>query len=124
MSEDVTITEAIEQLCSQLEDALKRRKGSKLHFRATSLEVEFAVVLKAKTKGPRGVRAWVLDNSGRTKTAATTTHKVKLVLTSVSPSDELSELTAWKGAPAGSAAAVEIVTAPDYEPPATPIGRS
>jgi Trypsin-co-occurring domain 2 len=84
MADNITITEALEQLRTQLEDAQRQGNGRELRFLAKSVEVELAVVFRSEKEGGGGVKAWFVDISGKAKTAGETTHRVKLILEPVS----------------------------------------
>jgi hypothetical protein len=98
VAKDVTISEAIKQLRTQLEEAqqqLAQRQGSGdkgLHFLTKSVELELAVVLKAETEAGFGFK-WFLDTSVKAKDADERTHKVKLVLEPKGPGGEPVEVS-------------------------------
>jgi hypothetical protein len=85
MAEDVTVADAIKQLRAQLDEAQREGAGKDLGFLTKSIELELGIVFRSEKEGSGGVKAWVLDISGKAKTGNEMTHKVKLVLEPVGP---------------------------------------
>jgi hypothetical protein len=83
LANDVTITEAIEQLRAQLEEAQRRGADQEIRFLTKSVEVEFTITFRTGIEGKAGTKAWFLDVSGNAKRDKESTHKVKLTLEAV-----------------------------------------
>src|SRR5262245_43598069 len=80
MAHDVTITEAIQRLREQLEEAQRQGSGHDIQFVAKDVEVELTIAFKTSIEGGAGVKAWFLDISGKGKRDEEASHKIKLVL--------------------------------------------
>lgn len=84
----VELTDAIEQIRSQLADAMEKGKGSPLAFRPGPVELEFEVAFSETGGGELGVRAYVISIGAKGEASRTVTNRVKLTLTPVSPAGE------------------------------------
>ena len=90
MSHDVTITEAIERLREQLEEAQRKSSGHEIQFVAKAVEVELTIAFKTSIEGGAGAKAWFLDISGKGQRDDESSHRIKLVL---EPRDKSNEPT-------------------------------
>lgn len=79
-NKNVELSDAIRNLRMQLEAAQLEGTEKKLRFLPKSVEVELTIVFKGEAEGSAGVKAWVLDVSGKAKASKETSHKIKLVL--------------------------------------------
>jgi hypothetical protein len=84
----VELTTAIEQIRSQLAEAMKEGKGSSLAFRPGPVELEFEVAFSATGGGEFGVKAYVLSIGAKGEVSREVTNRVKLTLTPVGPTGE------------------------------------
>jgi hypothetical protein len=84
----VELTTAIEQIRSQLADAMEKGKGSTLAFRPGQVELEFEVAFSATGGGEFGVKAYVLSIGAKGEISREVTNRVKLTLTPVGPMGE------------------------------------
>ena len=85
MTDNIEVSSAIKNLRAQLEDAQREGTDKKVRFLARTVEVELAIVFKGEAEGGAGVKAWLLDVSGKARTGSETSHKLKLILEPVGP---------------------------------------
>lgn len=74
------ITEAIEQLRSQLASAQEAGKDARLQFRITEVEMEFLVEVRKDAGGSGGVQLGVVKLGADAKVSQGTTHTLRLKL--------------------------------------------
>ncbi|MFD9484783.1 trypco2 family protein [Streptomyces sp. NPDC059991] len=74
------ITEAIEQLRTQLAQAQEYGKDARLQFRITEVEMEFLVEVRKDAGGSGGVRLGVVKLGADAKVSQGTTHRLRLKL--------------------------------------------
>ena len=84
----VELAAAIEQIRSQLADAMEKGKGSSLAFRPGRVELEFEVAFSATGGGEFGVKAYVLSIGAKGEVSREVTNRVKLTLNPVGPAGE------------------------------------
>ena len=82
----IGLADAISQVREELEVAIAAGAGSKLAFRAESVELEFEVALERVVGGDAGVRVWVVSVGAKGELSRSQTHRVKLVLSPIDPS--------------------------------------
>lgn len=78
----VPLSAAIEQVRTELELSMDQGKDSKIAFRATA-EIEFEAAFEKVAGVDGGVRVWVISAGARGEARQTTTHRIKLTLTTV-----------------------------------------
>jgi hypothetical protein len=78
--DDGEITEAIEQLRSQLTAVQTRGRDEKLRFQITEVEMEFLVEVRKEGAGKAGLRLGVVSLGADGKVSQGTTHRLKLKL--------------------------------------------
>jgi hypothetical protein len=76
----VTIVAAIKELREQLEKARLEVDDGRLGLLLEHAEVELSIAFKGETEAGGGVKAWVVDLSGKLKETNEVGHKVKLLL--------------------------------------------
>lgn len=79
----VELGAAIEQVRSQLAEAMEKGKGSSLAFRPGEIELEFEVAFSATGGGGVGVKAYVLSLGAKGEVSRQVTNRVKFSLTPV-----------------------------------------
>ncbi len=84
----VELTTAIQEIRSQLADAMEKGKGSALTFRPGPVELEFDVAFSATGGGEFGVKAYVLSIGAKGEVSREVTNRVKLTLNPVGPAGE------------------------------------
>jgi len=80
MAEMVRLSDAIKNLRSQLEEAQQEGTDKAIRFVTKSVEVELSIAFTNEAEGSAGIKAWLVDISGRAKVGAETGHKLKLTL--------------------------------------------
>ena len=76
----VGLAEAVEQVRSELEDAIKRGQGSSVAFEAGPVEMEFEVAFTASGGGDAGFRVWVVNVTARGDVSMAATNRLKITL--------------------------------------------
>jgi hypothetical protein len=74
------ITEAIEQLRTQLANAQENGKDARLQFRITEVEMEFLVEVRKDAGGSGGVQLGVVKLGADGRVSQGTTHRLRLKL--------------------------------------------
>ncbi|MET9593024.1 trypco2 family protein [Streptomyces sp. NPDC047737] len=74
------ITEAIEQLRTQLAEAQEYGKDARLQFHIAEVEMEFLVEVRKDAGGSGGVRLGVVKLGADAKVSQGTTHRLRLKL--------------------------------------------
>ena len=76
----IPLASAIEDLRSELLNALKEGVGKELHFRLKPIELEFSLAITGSGKVKGGVKFWVVEFGAEVEGKRESTHKLKLVL--------------------------------------------
>jgi Trypsin-co-occurring domain 2 len=84
----VELAAAIQQIRSQLADAIEAGKGSPVAFKPGPVELELEVAFSATGGGDFGVKAYVLSIAAKGEVSKEATNRVKLTLTPVGPAGE------------------------------------
>ncbi|KUJ54503.1 hypothetical protein ACZ90_65960 [Streptomyces albus subsp. albus] len=74
------ITEAIEQLRTQLAEAQEKGRDARLQFRITEVEMEFLIEAREDAGGSGGVRLGVVKLGADGKVSHGSTHRLRLKL--------------------------------------------
>ncbi|WP_426324882.1 trypco2 family protein [Microbacterium sp. E-13] len=76
----VPLSDAIENVRAELEDAIRRGAGSDVAFEAGPVEMEFEVAFSAEGGGGASFKVWVVDVSARGDVSRTSTNRLKVTL--------------------------------------------
>ena len=80
MSQKIPLSEMIETLREELEEAQKKAKKSDLKFVTESVELELSVAVSKTGTGKGGIKFWVIEAGGEYERTKETTHKFTLKL--------------------------------------------
>ncbi|MFE3267302.1 trypco2 family protein [Streptomyces sp. NPDC059215] len=85
---DIELSRAVASIRDELLSAAEEGAGQEIVFRADSIELEFAVELRADAKVKSGFRAWVVSADAEAGVAGSRTHRAKVVLSPVRANGE------------------------------------
>ena len=78
---EIELADAVAALRDELLVAAGRGAGEQIAFTVGSIELEFAVELRADAKAKAGFKAWVVSVEAETSAARTRTHRVTITVT-------------------------------------------
>ncbi|MEO8938645.1 MAG: trypco2 family protein [Burkholderiaceae bacterium] len=76
----IALSEAIQNLRSELTLAMKAGAGEALQFQLGPIEMELEVAVEKESEGKGGIKWWIIEAGGGTRQTAGSTHKIKLTL--------------------------------------------
>jgi hypothetical protein len=79
------LAQTIEDLRSELMEAMRKGEQQPLHFRLKPIELELQIGITTAGKLKSAVKFWVVEFGADADTKRETTHKLKLVLEPVGP---------------------------------------
>ena len=77
---NITLSEAIQNLRSELLVAMQRDSGDQLRFQLGPVEMELQVGVTREASAKGGLKWWLIEAGGEAKSGSSSTHKIKLVL--------------------------------------------
>lgn len=80
MSDKILLSDMIQTLRGELEQAQLNAKGSKFKFTVDTVELELSVELTKGGEGSGGIKFWVVEAGGKYQQSDASMHKFKLVL--------------------------------------------
>ena len=80
---NITLSEAIQNLRSELLIAMQADATDELRFRLGPIEMELAVEVTREATAKGGLKWWLVEAGGEGKRGSSATHKIKLTLETV-----------------------------------------
>ena len=77
---NITLSEAIQNLRSELLAAMQADASEALRFRLGPIEMELEVEVTREVSGKGGLKWWLIEAGAEAKRGTSATHKIKLVL--------------------------------------------
>ena len=80
MSNKILLSDMIQTLRTELEQAQANAAGSSFKFSVDTVELELAIELTKSGEGSTGIQFWVIEAGGKYQQENVSSHKFKLVL--------------------------------------------
>jgi hypothetical protein len=79
----ISFSEAIQELRSELKNALEAGEGHEIRFKPGPIELEMTIALQREGAGKGSIKIWVAELGGEAKMQSSSTHRIKISLQAI-----------------------------------------